>query len=307
MVDPTATWRTVAAGQAGLITRAQLNEARVDRWAVAHRIETERWQSLSPTVVATTTGHLSREQQCWLGVLHAGAGAVLGGLTAAELGGLEGWHRDTVTVLAPYAAGVVPPLDGFAFVRTRRSVADLRATGTSPPRCRLEPAILLFAAADRSTRTAQGVLAAAVQQRRTTPARLLAWLERLAPLHKAPLLRQALVEMAGGAQSLAEIEVKRLCRSHGLRVPDRQVARRDADGRLRYTDCEWRLADGRTLVLEVDGAFHMDAEHWEDDIARQRALTAPDRLVVRCTAREVRDEPERLARDLLLLGVPRAA
>jgi hypothetical protein len=183
----------------------------------------------------------------------------------------------------------------------------MRATGAAPPRCRLEPAILLFAAADRSRRTAQGVLAAAVQQRQTTPARLLAWLERLSPLHKAPLLRQALVEMAGGAQSLAEIEVKRLCRSHGLQVPDRQVARRDAEGRLRYTDCEWRLAGGRTLVLEVDGAFHMDAEQWEDDIARQRALTAPDRLVVRCTAREVRDEPDRVARDLVLLGVPRAA
>jgi very-short-patch-repair endonuclease len=60
-------------------------------------------------------------------------------------------------------------------------------------------------------------------------------------------------------------------------------------------------------VLEVDGGFHMDVEEWEDDIARQRALAAPDRILVRCTSRELRDEPERVARDLITLGVPRAA
>lgn len=60
-------------------------------------------------------------------------------------------------------------------------------------------------------------------------------------------------------------------------------------------------------MLEVDGSFHMQAEHWEDDVARQRGLTAPDRLVVRCTARELRDRPESVARDLLNLGVPIAA
>jgi hypothetical protein len=48
----------------------------------------------------------------------------------------------------------------------------------------------------------------------------------------------------------------------------------------------------------------MDVAHWEDDLVRQRALTTSDRLVVRCTARELRDEPERIAHDLLLLGVP---
>jgi len=98
-----------------------------------------------------------------------------------------------------------------------------------------------------------------------------------------------------------------MCRTHGLAQPARQVKRLDAGGRLRFTDCEWRLPDGRTLMLEVDGAFHMEVEHWEDDLARHRALAAADRVVIRCTSRELRDEPERVARDLLNLGVPRAA
>ena len=90
-------------------------------------------------------------------------------------------------------------------------------------------------------------------------------------------------------------------------MPDRQVKRKDADGRSRFTDCEWRLADGRILVLEVDGSFHMEVEHWEDDLARQRALAASDRIIVRCTSRELRDDAGRVARDLVNLGVPRAA
>lgn len=307
MTSDPSDWREIASTQSGLITRSQLSACGVDRWAVAHRIRTERWVAWSATVVGTTTGELTAHQRVWLGVLTAGSGAMAGHLTAAEQLGLKNWHRDEVTVLVPYANDVRAMTEGIRFVRTRRDLGDLRDPDTSPPTCRLEPAVLLFAAEERSERTAQGALAAVAQQQLTTPAALRAWIDRLRPLPKAPLLRRALDEISGGAQSLAEIDVRRLCRAHHLAAPTRQVKRRDADGRLRYTDCEWRLADGRTLVLEVDGAFHMDVEQWEDDLARQRALAATDRLIVRCTARELRDDADRVARDLLTLGVPRAA
>lgn len=296
-------WRGVADAQSGLITRAQLAEAGMTRWSVAHRIDSERWKLLSPTVIATTTGELSDDQRIWHAVLHAGNGAMAGGLTAAALAGLRNWHRDETTVYVPYGRGRPSPLPGARFVRVRR---PLRAVG-SPPRCRIEPAVLLFAAADRSERTAQGVLAAAVQQQLTSPESLLEWLDRLAPLRRAATLRRAIADIEGGAESLAEMDVRRMCRAFGLANPTRQVKRRDADGRIRFTDCEWRLPDGRTLVLEVDGGFHMEAEHWEDDLARQRALAATDRVIVRCTSRELRDEPEKVARDLMALGVPAAA
>jgi very-short-patch-repair endonuclease len=99
-----------------------------------------------------------------------------------------------------------------------------------------------------------------------------------------------------------------MCRRHRLAHPKRQVKRRDADGRVRFTDCEWSLPDGRVLVLEVDGSFHMGAQQWEDDVVRQRALSAPDRAIVRCTAHELReDSGAAVARDLRRLGVPSAA
>lgn len=281
-------WRTAAAAQGGLITRAQLRAAGVSARACAWRVGAERWQWASPDVIATTTGELSADQRRWLGVLHAGPDALLGGLTAAALGGLLNWQRDEVTVLVPYAARVPQPLPGFCFERTRRPLTMLRSRASGVPHCRLEPAVLLFAARQRNGRTRDGVVAAAIQQRLTTPDAFAEWLERLAPLRGAAAIRAALGDIAGGAHSVAELDLKRMCRRFGLSRPLRQVRRRDARGRLRFTDCEWRLPDGRTLILEVDGGFHMEVEHWEDDLARQRALSGGDRVIVRCTARDLR-------------------
>jgi hypothetical protein len=300
----TTTWRDVAAGQAGLVSRRQLGALGIDRFRIRNQVAAGRWVELSSTVVGTTTGRLHEDQRRWLGVLHAGPRAVLGDLTAAEVGGLRNWHRDDVTVLVPYDLDLDDPPAGIRIARTRRPIDLFRAPGRGLPRWRIEPAILHFGAYQSSRRTAQGVVAAAVQQRLTTPDRLLLTVEQLRPLRWAKLFRQAIGDIAGGSQSMAEIDVVRFCRRQHLRPPGRQVRRPDAEGRLRFTDCEWVLEDGRVLVLEVDGSFHMDVEHWEDDIARQRGLTDPRRLVIRCTARELRDEPHRVGADLRRLGVP---
>jgi hypothetical protein len=297
-------WKRLADRQAGLATRAQLSALGIDRWAVRHRIRSDRWVKLTPKVIGTTTGMLSREQLMWLGVLHAGDDAMVGRLAAAELQGLRNWHRDDITILIPHGVDVGTGHPGVEYVRTRRPTKDLRRASSNLPTCRIEPAVLGFAARQPSTRTAEGVLAAVVQQRLTSPENLLEWIDRMSPLRGTTRFRRVLVDIAGGAQPVAEIDVRRLCRSFGLALPTRQVRRRDASGRWRFTDCEWRLRDGRILVLEVDGSFHMDVAHWEDDLARQRALTSTDRLVVRCTARELSDEPGRIAHDLRLLGVP---
>jgi hypothetical protein len=125
---------------------------------------------------------------------------------------------------------------------------------------------------------------------------------RLTPLLRARLLRRILLDIEGGAHSLAEIDVRRMCRRAGLRLPDRQRPRRDREGRQRFTDCEWDLGDGRVLVLEVEGGFHAEVEHFNDDLERQRKLTTAHRIVLRCGALELRDTPESVAEDLIALG-----
>ncbi|CAN5583886.1 hypothetical protein BH10ACT10_BH10ACT10_15710 [soil metagenome] len=297
-------WERVAAGQAGLISRRQLSRFGHDRHYVRGQLRARRWQEVSATVLATTTGQLTREQLAWAGTLHAGPGSAVGGLTAAEIHGLKGWQRPAVTVLIGESFNL-EPIPGVQFVKTRRDIVGFRSPRRRLPMWQVEPAMLLFAGYTRSSRTAIGVLAAGVQQGVTTPDQMLGWAARMCPLRRAALFREALSDMGAGAQSVAEIDVGRVCRRAGLPAPRRQVRRTDRSGRRHYTDCEWDLPDGRVLVLEVDGAFHMDVDHWAADMARERELVIGGRIVVRCTARELRDHPTRIVRDLLALGVTR--
>ena len=285
-----------------MLARRQLRAIGIDHNRVRNQIAAGRWVQRTPTVVSTTTGPLSREQMRWLAVLHAGPDAMLGGLSAAEVHGLRNWHRDDITVLVDDQLSL-EDVPGVTFFRTRRDLAALRDPASRLPVALLEPAVLLFAAYDRSLRTGLGALAAVVQQRHTTPELLRGSMTTLRPLRRARHFRAALADMEGGSQSVAELDVLRMCRRTGLPEPSRQQRRRDSSGRVRFTDAEWRLPSGTVLVLEVDGAFHMGAETWEDDLRRHRGLSGGDRIVVRCTARELRDEPAVVARDLRALGL----
>lgn len=296
----------MAESQAGVLSEATLRELGVRRAFVRNQVRADRWAERTHSVYSTTTGPLSREQLLWVALEHAGPAALLGGLTAAELLGLQNWRRDDVTVLVDQELSF-DPVGGVRYFRTRRSLSAMRHPTQSPRAARIEPAVLLFAAHEPSTRTALGAITATVQQRLTTPANLLEWTRILRPLRRAASIRDLLADVSGGSESLAEIDVLRLCRAWGLAPPRRQKKRRDRSGRQRFTDCEWDLPDGRVLVLEIDGGFHIDVENYTDDVQRQRGLTTDRRIVVRCTTYEVRHEPVGLMRDLIALGVPRAA
>jgi hypothetical protein len=293
-------WRELALSQAGAVARRQLLALGFDNDYVDRQVLAKRWQLLSDVVVCTSTGHPTREQLMWAAVLHAGPGSAIGGLTALERRGLKNWHRDEITVLLAKSHNLAP-LPGVHFVETRRPVS-LNATGDLPT-WRTEPAALLFAGYSRSSRTAHGVLAAVVQQRLTTPARLLTEIERMKPLRWAKRFKASLAMAHEGSESLAEMRVVRMCSDFRLPVPDRQTPRIDASGRLRYTDAQWRLPSGSVVILEVDGVFHMDVQHWEDDIRRERDLVATGAIVLRCTVRELIDVPERVAASLRAVGV----
>ncbi len=293
-------WRELANGQAGLVARRQLVALGYSDHYADSQIAAERWQLVTDVVICTTTGPLTRGQVMWAGVLHAGPGSAIGGLTALERRGLTHWHREDITVLLAKSHNLAP-VDGVRFVETRRPVG-LNATGALPT-WRTEPAALLFAAYNPSIRTAIGLLSAVVQQRLTTADRLLVEIERMKPLRWSKKFKRALGEIAGGSHSLAELRVVRMCRTHALPLPDRQARRIDASGRVRYTDAEWRLPGGKVVILEVDGGFHMDVGHWEDDIVRERDLVTTGAVVLRCTDRELDEEPGRVAGSLRAVGV----
>ncbi len=289
--------------QHGMVARRQLRRYGIDADRVRNQIAAGRWVEHTPRVIGTLTGELTQQQREWLAVLHAGPASMLGGLSAARVHGLTGWDRDVVTVYVDDELSF-EPVPGIRFFRSRRPFSLLRSPRPGVPTCHLEPAVLLFAGYTAVPRTGHAAVAAIVQRRLTTPERCQEWIHLLKPLARAKALRATLTDIAGGAQSGAELDVRRLCRRFGISRPRSQQRRTDNAGRVRWTDCEWVLADGRVLVLEVDGSFHLDVLQWADDLRRSRRLTTARRTVVRCTAFELRHEPDQVAGDLIALGVP---
>jgi hypothetical protein len=129
--------------------------------------------------------------------------------------------------------------------------------------------------------------------------------DQIRKLRHGDLFRLALGDIAGGADSFAEIDAVRICKEAGLQPPRRQARRMDKTGRWRYLDLEWVLPDGRVLVLEIDGSFHMRTEHWWKDQKRERGIVVSGRIVLRCSSIEIRLEPGDVIEDLITAGVPR--
>ncbi|WP_395691158.1 hypothetical protein [Nocardioides sp.] len=295
--------RALIGSQQGLVARRQLTRHGIGWEHVDHQVRTGRWAERTPRVVSTVTGELTRSQREWLAVLHAGERSMLGGLTAAGRQGLTGWDRDAVTVYVDDELSF-EPVNGVRFFRSRRPFDLLRHPRPGIPVCRLEPAVLLFAAYQTTPRPAHGAIAAVVQQRLTTPERMVEWVDLLRPLRWAKPFKRTLSDIAGGAHSGAELDVRRMCRRYGLPLPTGQRARFDRAGKRRWTDCEWDLPDDLTLVLEVEGGFHLDVRAAMADHRRARRIITRHRVVVRCSAYEVRHEAAELAADLVALGLP---
>ena len=196
-------WRELADAQAGLLSHRQLRGLGITRGEIRNHLRVSRWAVRSAEVVSTTTGPLSPEQALWLGVLHGGPSAMVGALSAAGLRGLKRWERDEITILVNNPMSFAP-LPGYRFFRTRRPFKVLLGSGELPA-CRLEPAVLMFAAHEPHLRTALGAVTATVQQRLTTADALIAWLDRLTPLRRSKDLRLLLGDVAEGDEVLHDL------------------------------------------------------------------------------------------------------
>lgn len=277
------TWtRLLARGLTPAEIRAQLDAHRWSRWGYA---------------IVLHNGPLTRVERWYVARAHGGPGALLTGLTAAEAYGLRGWERDDVQVLTRRTAHGSPrsPIP----LRLHR-VRDWTVVRRHP-RCAVQvlpQALCVAIGTFTSPRSACGLLAAAVQQRLTTPARLAETIEQRPRQRHRAILLAAVRDIAQGSQALSEIDFVRLCRARGLPAPAQQQIRRAPGGRRRYLDATWRRADGRLVVVEVDGALHLEVGRWWDDQLRQNVIALSDAIVLRFPSVVVRLQPDLVADQL---------
>jgi hypothetical protein len=268
--------------QSGILTHSQAAGV-LGRGRVRSLVAGGRWRSVCRGLLATTTGQLSHQQQLWVAVLAAGRDAVLAGVTAVAAAGVRGLRSDTIHVLIPASRAKTrvrlrfpPDMCAVVVHHTGFLPPGHRQVGR-PPRTSVARAVVDAVAWARSDAEARLVIAAGCQQRRVTAEEILAVAGSRPRSRRSALLRETLADVAGGAEALAEIDLVALCRRYGLPQPDLQERRRDGSGRWRYLDAYWRRW---RLHVEVDGAHHMDASHWEADMLRQNAVwIAGDRIL----------------------------
>ncbi len=260
--------------QHGVLSRAQALRAGLQEHDLRRLLRRREWVVVHPGVYVDHTGPLTTAQRHWAAVLamapaalsHASALALATGTAPPALIHVM-VDRDR-TVAAP--TGVV-----------RHRVADFEPkvlAAASPPRQRLEEAVLDVAAEAPRDLDAVAVLCEVVGARRTTPARVRAALEARSRLARRALLSDVLDDLETGACSVLERGyLRRVERAHRLPAAGRQV-RASGHGTV-YRDVEYRPWG---LVVELDGrAFHTSLRDRARDLERDLAAAVAGRDTVR--------------------------
>ncbi|KWV34761.1 hypothetical protein AWV63_00410 [Micromonospora rifamycinica] len=280
--------------QDDVISLAQASR-HLSRKAIRHRVETGRWRQAHRAVFVTHSGPVDVEQFRWIAVLAAGPSALLGGLSAAQAGGLRGFRTRPVDLLLPASARRDAPPQGVRVHRTTLLPAqDVLAAG-QPPRTTLARSIVDAAQWAASDDEARAIVAAAFQQRLVVGGEIHEVLDRLPRMRRRALVTATATDAAGGSHSLSELEFLDLIRRADLPLPTRQQIRYDPAGRRRYLDAyfaRWRVH------VEIDGGQHLDPAHAWADMRRQNSLWIEGDRVLRFPAWALRARPDEVVGQL---------
>lgn len=251
--------RHVLSAQEGVISRRQALDAGLDDNDLERLLRRREWARVHPGVFVDHTGASTSAERAWAGVLACWP-AALAGSSALQAHGLRLTDHsahllssrsaavDPVHVAIDHSRRVQPPA-GVLLVR-RAGFACRALMHLSPPRLRLEEALLDVAASAPNEASAVAVLADACQDGRTTPSRLAETLSGRGRLTHRRTLMAVLTDVAAGALSAFEhrylVDVER---RHHLPAALRQ-SRRVVRGGVTFRDVEYRE---QATVIELDG------------------------------------------------------
>jgi hypothetical protein len=285
-----------------VLTRAQLRALGVRYWHIRDRVRGRRWRLVGRRCVVLHRGPLGRAERRWIAVLELGQDAALCAETAMEDAGMTGFESDSVHVVVARGSRI-RHFPWLVVHESRRFDPDGDVHPTARPRrVRLERGVIDAAAWSATPRRACAIVSAAVQQRLTVAQRLVAELDAAGRIRFHRLLRAVLVDVSGGAHALSELDLATACCEAGLPSPRRQAVRRDSSGRRRYLDAEVLLPDGTLLVLEADGAGHLDTQTWWDDQLRQNDVVIDGAVVLRFPGVVLRLDRQRVVAQLRAIG-----
>lgn len=279
--EPDARLLSLAEAQDGVLTLGQAADLGVGPWAVRRLAETQ-WQRLAPGVFYLGLGAPPWRAQAWAGLLVGGPHARLAGEAAAHLHGLLAEPPATVEVLVPFDRQVRDRWP-WTFRRERPGVREQRSVGVLS-RTTVEDTVLDLVDRATSAREVQGLVASAVQQRRTTVVRLRRAATGRARLRHRRLVEALLDDVADGAETPLEIAyLHQVERAHGLPRGVRQH-RAGHSGAIRDV-----LYEEFAVVVELDGRLGHDGAGRFRDLDRDNAAAAAGELTLRYGWHDVAD------------------
>lgn len=265
--------------QSGVISRRQALAAGLKPHDIQRLLRRREWSRVYDGVFVTHTGELSWVQRAWAAALFAEPAALCGdsAIRAADGPGRRDRADDSVIHVGVDRKRTVVEPEGVRIHRLA-ALAERVQWNLSPPRVRIEHALLDVASGKAREIDAIATLADAVQSRRTTAPRLLDTLAARPRLARRDFLDGVLNDIAEGTCSVLEHGyLVRVERRHGLPVGSRQPAAWSR-GRI-YRDVEYADHD---LHVELDGRlFHDSAEARDRDLDRDLDAYVARRLTVR--------------------------
>jgi hypothetical protein len=286
----------LAARQHGVVRHDQLRTLGLSQKAIRHRRDVGRLVDRSWKVYAVGHDRLSPTGRRLAAVWAYGPRAALSHRSAAAAWNLRGGGAAVLDVTVPARSGV--PRDGTRLHLTTRPLETTRIDllrVTTPARTLLD----LAAVAPRHQ------VEAALKQAEVLGLFDLGALRAVVAAHRRHPGRRVLTELLDAAArtelalTLSELEerFRALCAAAGLPQPAANA--RPLGWRVDF------LWPAQRLVVETDGwGAHHTRAAFEDDRARDQALTVAGYRVVRFTHRQVVDRPDAVAATLtaLLIG-----
>ena len=275
MSTPRAQRAVIAAALAeqhgGVVHRRDLRAAGIAREDVRAEVRAGRWSSAGRHTLVISSQAPIGEGLWWRAVWESGSGAVLDGVSSLVASGMTGFTTETICVCVPRHSRAYD-LDGVRLTR-RRLVTAARRPGV--PRTPVEVATIRAAQWAVSDRQAALLICLPIQQRLTSPERLLDHWQQIARSPRRAFLDCVIRDVCDGAHSLGELDFAGMCRRRKLPEPVRQRVMHL--GKRVYLDVEFEGG----LVIEIDGGHHGRALTPVDDALRQNSVALTKRLVLR--------------------------
>ena len=273
----------------GVATLAELGAAGVSRSARRNMVRSGRWTSIRGKGAILHTGPLVGAQAWSAVLLRVGPGARLGGVTALQAHGLEGFNEPVTHVWV--SKGFQKdrrdlPNDVAVHESRRWGASDCMSVGV--PRSNPSVATVQAALWARSRRQAALCLVMAVQQRLVRVDDLRAELDRVRRHEYRSMLRAVMDDIGAGVHSLNELDFAHECRRRALPEPTRQVPRTLTSGRA-VLDVWW---DQYGVCVEVNGAGHEHLDTSMRDEVRLAELQAKGAVALPLSVLTLRVDPD---------------